>query len=299
VSTLDDIIAVAASRGLKVGSGDAALNEAGLDYRVVIATDEDGCRWVLRVPRRADVAQGMPAETRILNLVGPALAKDGVAVPDWKICTPELVAYPALPGAPGLTLTHDGEPDWHIDPAGRDYAIRLGHLLARLHSVTREQAEAAGVEVRTAEQVRQSWRDDIRTVRAEFAVASELAEAWESWLADDTCWPDRTVMTHGEIYPAHVLLAEDGTITGVLDWTTARVDDPARDLAAQYGAAGEEMLHVTLQTYTQAGGHVYRGMAEQARHLWDASPIGYARYALTTQAEGDLAAAAAMLNPPG
>ena len=65
-------------------------------------------------------------------------------------------------------------------------------------------------------------------------------------------------MTHREIYPAHVLFDEYGTITGVLDWTTARVDDPARDLAAQYGAGGEEMLQATLAVYEQAGGHVHR-----------------------------------------
>ncbi|MGV0696977.1 phosphotransferase [Mycolicibacter sinensis] len=134
-------------------------------------------------------------------------------------------------------------------------------------------------------------------MRSEFTVAPELAEAWQGWLADDTCWPDQTVMTHGEIYPAHVLLAEDGTLVGLLDWTTARVDDPARDLAAQYGAAGEEMLQATLAAYAQAGGQVRPGLAAQTRRLWHASSIGYARYALTTRVEGDVAAAAAMLNP--
>lgn len=297
MKTIEDAIAKAAVHGLRLVSGGATVNEAGLDYRIVMAFDEDGRRWVLRLPRRADVSQGMAAETRILDLVGPALAVDGVAVPEWKVRSPELVAYPALPGAPGLTLTDNGEPDWHMDPASPDYAVRLGRLLARLHSITSEQAAAAGVDVRTPGQVRQSWRDDIAKVRAYFTVAPELSEAWEGWLADDSCWPDQTVMTHGEIYPAHVLLAEDGTITGVLDWTTARVDDPARDLAAQYGAAGEEMLQATLESYAQAGGHVHPGLAAQARHLWDASPIGYALYALVTRAEGDLAAAAAMVNP--
>lgn len=64
--------------------------------------------------------------------------------------------------------------------------------------------------------------------------------------------------------------------TGVLDWTTARVDDPARDLAAQYGAAGQEMLDASIPAYEQAGGHLHPGLAVQARHLWDASAIGYA-----------------------
>lgn len=39
------------------------------------------------------------------------------------------------------------------------------------------------------------------------------------------------------------------------------------------------------------------GLAVQAHHLWEASPLGYAIYALTTGAEADRATAAAMLNP--
>jgi macrolide phosphotransferase len=297
MSTIDDVIALAATHGLHLSAQDATVNEAGLDYRVVMVSDAADRRWVLRVPRRADVSEGMAAETRVLDLVAPVLAGGGVAVPDWRVRLPELIAYPALPGAPGLTLTDAGEPVWHMDPASPDYAERLGRLLARLHSITPEQAEAAGVEVRTPAQVRQAWRDDVARVSEAFTVSPALTGAWRAWLEDDTCWPEQTVMTHGEIYPAHVLFDEEGTITGVLDWTTARVDDPARDLSAQYGAAGEEMLQVTLTAYERAGGHVHPGLAAQAKHLWDASPIGYALYALTTGAEADLATAAAMLNP--
>ncbi|PZR52142.1 aminoglycoside phosphotransferase [Xylanimonas oleitrophica] len=300
MSTIDDVISLAAAHGLHLAREGAVLNEAGLDYSVVLATStDDGTRWVLRRPRRPDVAAGMAAETRTLDLVGPVLAAEGVAVPDWRVRSPELIAYPALPGAPGLTLSEAGEPVWHMDPASPDYAARLGRLLARLHSITPEQAGTAGVEVRTPAQVRQSWRDDVARVCEGFAVAPALTEAWESWLSDDSCWPDQTVMTHGEIYPAHVLLGEDGTFTGVLDWTTARVDDPARDLSAQYGAAGEDMLQATLEAYEAAGGRVHAGLAAQAKHLWDAAPIGYGLYALTTRAEADMAAAAAMLDPEG
>jgi macrolide phosphotransferase len=93
-----------------------------------------------------------------------------------------------------------------------------------------------------------------------------------------------------------VLLDDDGTFTAVLDWTTGRVDDPARDLAAQYGAAGDDMLHATLVAYERAGGHVHPGLAAQAHHLWDASPIAHALYALITRDDAHLAAAAATLD---
>lgn len=298
MTTIDDVIALAASHGLHLSGEGAAVEEAGLDYRVVMASDTTGRRWVLRVPRRTDVSEGMAAEARVLDLVSPVLAQDGVAVPDWRVREPDLIAYPALPGAPGLTV-HDGEPRWHMDPADPDYAARLGRMLARLHGITSEKAQAAGVEVLTPERVRRAWAEDIARVREEFTVAPGLAEDWKAWLDDDSCWPDATVMTHGEIYPAHVLFDREGAITGVLDWTTARVDDPARDLAAHYGAAGEEMLQACIDAYAAAGGRVHPGLAAQARRLWDASPIGYALYALTTRADADLAAAAAMLAPEG
>lgn len=297
MTAIDDALARAAAHGLSLSAGGASAVEAGLDYAVVMADDAAGRRWVLRVPRRDDVARGMAAEARVLDVVAPVLAADGVAVPDWQVRSPDLIAYPALPGSPGLTLSDAGEPVWHMDPASPDYAARLGRLLARLHSVDAAEAEAAGVEVRSPDRVRAAWAEDVARVREEFTVAPALAAAWQAWLDDDTCWPPRTVMTHGEIYPAHVLLDPDGTITAVLDWTTARVDDPARDLAAQYGAAGEAMLQVTIAEYERAGGLPHPGLAAQARHLWDASPIGYALYALTTGAEADLATAAAMLAP--
>lgn len=295
MSTIDDALARAAATGLHLSAGGASVNEAGLDYRVVMADDAAGRRWVLRVPRRADVSDAMAAEARILDLVAPVLAADEVAVPDWRVREHDLIAYPALPGAPGLTLSDAGEPVWHRDSADPDYAVRLGRLLARLHSIAPHRAAAAGVEVRTPAQVRRAWADDVARVHEAFTVAPALAGRWQAWLDDDACWPGETVLTHGEIYPAHVLFDDDGAITGVLDWTTARVDDPARDLAAQYGAAGEEMLQATLAVYEQAGGHVHPGLAAQARHLWDASPIGYALYALTTGGETERATAAAMV----
>lgn len=299
MTTIESALDLAAAHGLHLVAEGATVDEAGLDYRVVKAADDAGLRWVLRLPRRPDVSAGMAAEVRILDLVAPVLAAGGVAVPDWQVCAADLVAYPLLPGAPGLTLSASGEPVWHMDPASPDYAARLGRLLARLHDVSPEQAAAAGVEVRTPAQVRQAWRDDVARVRDAFPVAAGTAASWEDWLADDACWPEETVMTHGEIYPAHVLLDDDGAVVGVLDWTTARVDDPARDLSAQYGAAGPDLLRATLEAYADAGGRVHPGLADQARHLWDASPIAYALHALRTRDDGDLAAAAALLDPRG
>ncbi len=51
VTTADtsQLYALAARHGLKL-HGPLTVNELGLDYRIVIATVDDGRRWVLRIP---------------------------------------------------------------------------------------------------------------------------------------------------------------------------------------------------------------------------------------------------------
>lgn len=290
---VDDAIARAAAHGLTLNSDSVDVIEAGLDYRVVIANDVQGQDWVLRVPRRADVAESMGREMAILDLVRPRLS---AAVPDWRVRAEDLVAYPLLPGSPGLTVV-DGEPRWHMDPASPQYAAALGALLAELHRIDVDDAREAGVEIRSPEAVRQRWHDDIAAVRAEFDVADDLLRRWTDWVSDDSFWPDRTVLTHGELYPAHVLLDEAGAITGVLDWTTARVDDPGRDFAHQYSIAGEEAFTTTVDAYVRAGGSVWPRLADHCAELWAAGPVAYGVYALATGDPDHREAAAAELNP--
>ena len=63
VTTADtsQLYALAARHGLKL-HGPLTVNELGLDYRIVIATVDDGRRWVLRIPRRAEVSAKVEPE---------------------------------------------------------------------------------------------------------------------------------------------------------------------------------------------------------------------------------------------
>ena len=67
----------------------------------MIATDEGGARWVLRIPRRADVSAKVEQEARALAMLGRHLP---FAVPDWRIATPELVAYPLLEDSTAIII---------------------------------------------------------------------------------------------------------------------------------------------------------------------------------------------------
>ena len=286
------IAQLAASHDLAIDPASIRTNEAGLDYRVAFARTQDGADWVLRMPRRADVSTKIAEERRILDFVRPSLP---VAIPDWRVCSEQLVAYPLLPGKPGLTLDESGAPVWHIDPASPAFARSLGKLIAALHRIDSRQAANAGLVVQSPSEVRAQWCDHIARVAAEFTVADALLQRWQAWLDDDSYWPTFSRFTHGELYPAHVLIDADEQIVGVLDWTTAKVTDPAVDFAYQRAFAGPA-FELTVQAYVEEGGVVPPRLADHCTELFAAGPVLYGIYALTTGRPEHRAAAAAALS---
>ena len=288
------LVALAARHGLDLDADTVRVEEAGLDFRVAFARAADGVEWVLRVPRRPDVSARLAEERRILDFVGPRLS---VAVPSWQVCSEELVAYPRLPGEPGLTLDPGGQPVWHFDPSSPEFAAALGRLIAELHALDRDAAAGAGVPVVSMRDARATWRADLETVQAEFSIAEGLRERLEAWLERDALWPETTAFTHGELYAAHVLVDTPARIVGVLDWTTARVSDPAVDFTYQH-MMGPAAFAATVAAYLEAGGAEHPHLAERCAAIAAASPVRYGVFALQTQDPAHRAAAAAQLDPP-
>ncbi|MDN6680301.1 MAG: phosphotransferase, partial [Yaniella sp.] len=177
---------LAAAHNLAIGEASIRVNELGLDFRVAIADTLDGEAWVLRIPRRHDVIARAETEARLLQAVAPHLS---AAVPDWLIHTDELLAYPLLPGKPGLTLDESGAPVCHFDVASLTYAESLGDLLPELHAIDPAEVRDTGVVFRPSGETRQSWQRDIETVAAEFEIARDLRDRWQRWLHDDSYWP--------------------------------------------------------------------------------------------------------------
>ncbi|QDC23267.1 aminoglycoside phosphotransferase [Georgenia yuyongxinii] len=291
---LDDVVALTARHGLEVDPDSLQVNEAGLDFRVIYAR-ADGEDWVLRLPRRPDVVPRIGPEAAVLELVRDRI---GAAVPDWRIQQPSLIAYPLLPGQPGMTIGPDGDLHWHLDLQSPRYAASFGMLLAELHRIDVAEAQAAGLMVQGPDEVRAQWRADIATVADNFTVAPALLDRWQAWLDDDAFWPDFSVLTHGELYPAHVLLGEDENITAVLDWTTAKVTDPGRDFALHHAVSAPETFARTVAAYEQAGGRTWPRLSDHSAELMAASPVGYALFALHTGVREHLALASIQLDPP-
>lgn len=283
---------LARAHGLDI-SGTVTVNELGLDFQVAIAEASDGRCWVLRIPRRPDAANRAAVEGRFLSAIAAHLS---VAVPDWQIHTAELIAYPLLPGEPGLTIDEQGGPRWHFDVESPRYATSLGRFLAELHTVDPALVRDSGIPELSPAEVRQRKREDIDRVVSEFEVAPELRRRWSQWLDDDSYWPTFTTVTHGEVYPAHQLM--DGpTNLSILDWTTAAISDPARDFMFHHASVSAAAFDATIAGYVQAGGRVWPKFAEHCGELYSTSPVELGLFALQTEDPEHLEAARTQLNP--
>ncbi|MFC0421353.1 macrolide 2'-phosphotransferase [Glutamicibacter ardleyensis] len=292
-SAIDEICALAEKHGLELDPHSLTINELGLDFQVAIGTTNTGDSWVLRIPRRPDVTERAAIEGRLLRRLAPHL---DVAIPDWKIHSDTLIAYPLLPGEPGLTLTEEGQPQWHFALESREYAHSLADFLAQLHAVDPTEVIDSGIEVFTPSSVRQQKREDITRVVKEFEVSAELQERWSRWLADDRYWPEHTTLTHGEIYPAHQLMTGE-RIDSILDWTTAAIGDPARDFVFHHASVSATAFNATVDRYVAQGGVVGPLIAEHCVELFSTAAVDYGLFALQTGNAEHLKAAAAQLNP--
>lgn len=289
-----DLLDLARAHQLDLEPASLNIIEMGLDFRVVMATDTTGRDWVLRIPRYPSVMDRAAAEARVLQVVSRHLS---VAVPDWQVHTRELIAYPLLPGVPGLELTRDGEPVWNVDASSPVYVDHLADILIQLHAIPVTEVADTGIPIRTPEEVREAWSEDLDRVEQEFTVSTALLRRWRAWVEEDTYWPEHTVLTHGEIYPGHTLV-EDGRITGIIDWTTARVGDPAADLMMQQMIATPDSVERLLDRYVRGGGRIWPRIREHCAELIAANPVGYALYALEVDNPDLLETAGMMLNPP-
>ncbi|WP_035987662.1 macrolide 2'-phosphotransferase [Leptolyngbya sp. KIOST-1] len=273
------ILALARRHGLVLNSDTLKLNESGLDFQVAIAHTHANAPWLLRIPRRPDVLASAHREQTVLALVRPHLP---VQVPDWQIHTPELIAYPLLRGKPAATIDLEQQAyRWAIDAQNLPdaYLLSLGQALAALHTIEPQTLAEAGLDNPSIATIRTTWADRIARVKADYPVNPQLWHRWQRWLDNDALWPECTVLIHGDLHPGHTLVNDQAQVTGLIDWTEARVDDPAPDFAAHYRVFGRDSLEVLLDYYGQNGGTVWPTMADQVVEYESAFGVEIAEFA--------------------
>lgn len=286
------IIALAGRHGLRL-SGELEFNELGLDFRVATARDEAGTQWVLRLPRRADVLLKIEKEAKTLKFLKSRLP---VAVPDWHIVTPELVAYPRLTDTTALSIQGANYAlTWHIDQESMVFCSTLAQALVALHAIPVEEAMAAGFAYSSPAQARQIFLNDLERVKEEIGIGAELEHRWRTWLGDDSLWPSFSVPVHGDLYAGHILVDESERVSGIIDWTESEVSDPSIDFSGHFLGFGKTGLENLIAAYEKAGGRTWPQMAQHVEERCSASPVKYGLFVLESGQQDHLPAARSQL----
>lgn len=162
--------------------------------------------WVLRKPRRDDVVERAASEGRTLAFLRTILTAD---VPDWRIHTPELIAYPMLKGTPAAGIDLEQKQYvWNMNhqPPSDHFIRTLAKILAELHGVNPADAGQSGINVMSPEEVRRNTAETMDDVKNKLGVSEQLWQRWQTWINDDAYWPGFSVLIHGDLHPPHILI---------------------------------------------------------------------------------------------
>lgn len=280
----EDLVQLASRYGIEVRADTLRRNSSGLDFEVALAEDGDGSQWVLRSPRREDVWPRAIQERRTLDLIRTFVSFE---TPHWQVCEPDLIAYRALRGVPAGRFTTQVQDYLWGDPAEvpAPFTASLAQALADLHQVPKDRAIHAGLPVIEASDLRRRMDDRMHRVREVFDIEGQLWARWQAWLEDEQMWPSTTGLIHGDLHPGHLLVSSDIMVTGILDWTEAKVEDISHDFVYPYLAFGEAALDLLITLYEDYGGTTWPLMKVHVVELAATFPLQIAEFAMATHSD--------------
>ena len=215
-----------------------------------IVFDVDG-KTIVRVPRRAEVVEWIRKEAKLLPKLA---AKLPVAVPEFEVIHESgvfFVSYRKLPGDRLDTVLQEGADATRI-------ASDLGRFLAALHALPVAQVSGVGF----GEAKQDSWLAAERAVaeqceRQVFPLldSSERLRArrmFSDFLDRDASGVE-PALVHADLGPAHILCDMSG-VTGIIDWSDARIGDPAIDFGWLLHSTDPAFTTGLLEAYRAAGG---------------------------------------------
>jgi aminoglycoside phosphotransferase (APT) family kinase protein len=206
-----------------------------------VVLEVDG-EWMFRLPRRREVERWMESEIALLPELAATLP---VAVPRFEFIGRDgivCVGYRKLAGSPATAGLDER--------TGSD----LGRFLSALHGFSDERARALGVPYFDPP----AWRDRFRDLcddfrRRVFPLLESSARRRAGRVFASVPELDFVpVLLHGDLGPEHIL-CRDGRVTGVIDWSDARVGDAALDLAWCLNGTPPRVASAVARAYGVSG----------------------------------------------
>jgi len=191
---------------------------------------------VFRLGKNTAAAASYERESRLLPALRPHV---DLPIPEPRWYAPPspqapfgVFGYPKLAGVP-LNRRHLAHLDWHRLAEG------IAAFLHQLHSSPVADFVDLGLPVfhSKLEALRVTQSKVLPYLKLILATDEyEVVVRWWDELLIDQCMQDyESVLVHGDLFYANVLLEEaTSTVTGVVDFENSTLGDPAQDLAVQY-----------------------------------------------------------------
>lgn len=212
------------------------LNTEGMTNDVVIVDRQRVFRFA-----KSDTLEELAYEAPMLDLVRPFLQ---IPIPCFDFRSRDMVSYPYLPGQP---LVYDQL--LAMDDASQERIARALALdLRSLHSIPLELAHAAGARPCEVSRDLAGWQKLHAEIRdLVYPLMQVYARQWADRLfavLERPAFLEHTpAVVNADVGPAHVLFDQTtGELTGLLDWGTTSIGDPAVDYVGILYDYGEDFL---------------------------------------------------------
>jgi aminoglycoside phosphotransferase (APT) family kinase protein len=132
------------------------------------------------------------------------------------------------------------------DPLG----LSVGKAIAAIHNLPTAVIEDAGLPVYSPQEVLQQRVAELDRAAQTGRVPAVLLNRWEAALEDVNLWRFNPTVIHGELN-SNTLVGLNGSVSGMLTWSTLKVGDPAEDFGWALDSASSDLGYNLLLAYSQ------------------------------------------------
>jgi macrolide phosphotransferase len=269
-------LACAAVRGLEPVST-RRLEATADDVDAALIHDNLKRLWIVRAPRNTAAGVRMDAESQLIEQLMSWLPFD---LPQIEGTAPladggRAVVHRQLPGHPIRSMELVHRPG---------LTSAFGRAVAAVHDLPVRLIEEAGLPVYGAEEYRLRRLAEVDRAASTGHVPPRLLSRWEKAVEEVGAWRFVPCCVHGDLVGENMLV-EGEAITGIVEWSQARVADPADDFAWLGVGTAQPALDAVVAAYSAARSELPdRHLRRRARL---AGELNVARWLLHGVSTGD------------
>ncbi|MCF7952505.1 MAG: aminoglycoside phosphotransferase family protein [Spirochaetales bacterium] len=252
---------------------DFDINNDGMFNDIIIINQDR----IFRFPKFDWILEQMDQEKKCLSLLEDI---SEMSVPRWTSYG-NFVGYERIPGEPLSRSIILSQPK-NIQ---KKWAKQLALFLKQMHSIPKEHIQQKGIERSLTYHTYNDWLILFDEVQQELYpylnnfTQQRIEELFHHIIGDNTFMDAEEVLVHGDLQAYHILYSpSEKDITGIIDFGTAGLGDPANDIATIMNQYGESFTALMSDYYPEI-----HAMADRARFWAMTFDLQWALGGLRTQ----------------